>query len=50
MVEVAADNIGFRGVQDPRRTPNGFQHDTRANSPKDGVAELKQNLSANLFL
>jgi hypothetical protein len=49
MVVVAADNIAFRGFQVPWTLPNGFQHDTRANNPKDGVATLKQNLDASLF-
>jgi hypothetical protein len=33
----------------PGRTPNGLQHDTRPNSPIDGVALTKQNLNADLF-
>jgi hypothetical protein len=49
MVVVVADKIGFRGMQDPSLPPNGLQHDTRANNPKDGVTAPKQNLDADLF-
>jgi hypothetical protein len=30
-------------------TPNELQHDTRANSPTNGVVAPKQNLNADLF-
>jgi hypothetical protein len=41
--------IEVRGVPTPGGTPNGLQHDTRSNSPTDGVATPIQNMSANLF-
>jgi hypothetical protein len=33
----------------PGHTPNELQHDTRPNSPTDGVTTPKQNLDAHLF-
>jgi hypothetical protein len=41
MVVAAADNIEFKSMQVPWTWPNGLQHDTRANSPTDGVAAPK---------
>lgn len=38
MVGVAAGYRGLRGVQNPWTRPNGLQHDTKPNGPKDGGA------------
>jgi hypothetical protein len=44
---VAAVELG--ACTTPGGTPNGLEHDTRPNSPTDGVVAPKPNLNADLF-
>jgi hypothetical protein len=46
---MAAVKTRVRYVQNPGGTPNGHEHDTRANNPTDGVVAPKQNLNVVLF-
>ena len=46
MVGVAAGYRGLRGVQNPWTRPNGLQHDTKPNGPKDGGAGLRAAIAA----